>query len=75
MRIGYIRNVQGEREFDMPFLNGDSQEVFQLNKTRSMALLGCWTCKCLAHCCKSCAGSCCNYDNDFSNLSGMSYII
>lgn len=60
---------QGAREFDMPFLNQAKQEAFQLNKTRSMPLVGCCLCSCCMSCYKSCGQSCCGFDSDYSNLS------
>ena len=62
-------HIQGNREFDMPFLDASNQEAFQLNKNRSLALYGCCLCSCCMNCNKGCAHSCCGYDNDFSNLS------
>lgn len=60
---------QGNREFDMPFLDASNQEAFQLNKNRSLALYGCCLCSCCMNCNKCFAKCCCGYDNDFSNLS------
>jgi len=69
--IGYCSRgcYQGNREFDMPFLDGMNQEAFRLNKNRSVALMGCGPCIACMICCKACQVACCSYDNDYSNLS------
>jgi len=45
---------QGDREFDMPFVDAMGQQAFKLNKTRSYGLRGCCILGCKAHFDKSC---------------------
>merc|ERR1712212_543461 len=53
----------------MPFLNGQNEEAFQLNKTRSVAVYCCACGLCCGACAKSCGVACCGFDNEYSNLT------
>jgi len=60
---------QGQREFDMPFVDENEKTIFSLHKSRSAPVYGCCACyiNCCWHLCNKC--KCCGFSDDYSNLT------